>query len=554
MPASHPATGHAVRARRRWFTEWALVTLVVLASASAATWPLVRSPRQVAAHQDPLFSAWRIDQWSRNLSGQGAGGWFGGNSFAPTGDALLLSDAMLLPNTLAVPVARAAGVLPAFTFVFWLAVLGNGWAAYALARAATGGHRLAALVAAAIFTGAPFRAAHVVHLEMLWSPWIPLAVLAAMRTMQGHRRAPWALALTLVAQMASAIYTGVYLLTLLPVIAATAWLAAGRPRPDARTMRDTVLALLLAVCLVGLYAWPYQRVRTAVGDRRAPEISRYGAEPIDYLRPAAGNRWLGWFGAEAPNEERTLSSGLVPYALAVPALLAPMTPWVAGLSAGAVVAFDASRGLGGWVYPWLQRLPPYAGLRVPARFAVFVLLAVSLLAAGTVVRLTRATRSPRMARAVTALVLAGVIAEQLSQQTLRALPATAPPLYAWLAQLPPTVVAHLPMPDPGRLPGADVEYQYFAQHHRHRLVNGYSGFYPPPYLRLLEVMRGFPSAEALDALRASGATLLAVHRQHYTPEAYAALTWWLDSRPDVVPLAAIRDEADEVRVYRMSAD
>lgn len=531
-----------------------MVTAVVLASAVAATWPLIRSPWQVAAHQDPLFSAWRIDQWSRNLAGQGAGGLFGGSSFAPTRDALLLSDAMLLPNTLAVPVAWVAGALPAFTLVFWLAVLGNGWAAYALARAATGGHRLAALVAAVIFTGAPFRAAHVVHLEMLWSPWVPLAVLAAMRTMQGHRRAPWALALTLVAQMASAIYTGVYLLTLLPVIASVAWLMAGRPRFTARVARDAVVAMTLAVLLIVLYAWPYQRVRTAVGDRRAPEIALYGAELVDYLRPAAGNRWLGWLGAEVPNDERKLSAGLVAYALAAPALLAPMTPWVAGLSAGGVVAVDASRGLDGWVYPWLQRLPPYAGLRVPARFALFVLLAVAMLAAASMVRLTRATGSPGRARAVTALVLAALITEQASQQTLRTLPRSAPPLYAWLAQLPPTVVAHLPMPDPGQLPGADVEFQYFAQYHRHRIINGYSGFYPPSYLRLLEVLRGFPSADGLEALLASGARLLAVHRQHYTPEAYASLTGWLDSRPDVVPLAALRDEGGEVRVYRMAGD
>ena len=33
------------------------------------------------------------------------------------------------------------------------------------------------------------------------------------------------------------------------------------------------------------------------------------------------------------------------------------------------------------------------------------------------------------------------------------------------------------------LPGVDVDFQFFAQHHRHRLLNGNSGFYPPDYVR-----------------------------------------------------------------------
>lgn len=530
--------------------EWLVVTLVVVASGVSAMWPLARSPWQVAVHQDPLFSAWRIDQWARTLAGEGTGGLFGGNAFAPVDDALLLSDAMLLPGTLAAPVARVAGALAGFTVVFWMAVLGNGLAAYALARALTNGHRGAALVAAAIFTGAPFRAAHAVHLEMLWSPWIPLAVLAALRTLQGQRRAPWWLSLTLVAQMASAIYYGVFLLTMLPCIVLVAWLAAGRPRVPVRTVRDTAVALSIAGLLIALYAWPYQRVRAQVGDRRVSEIAQYGATPGDYLRASPANRWYGWTGIDT-NDEHRLSSGFVAYALAAPALVVPMASGVAGLTAGAVLAYDASRGLGGWTYPWLATLPPYAGLRVPARLAVFVLLGVAMLAATTVARMTARIGTDARARMLVAVLLAAVITEQASQQTVLTLPSEAPPLYAWLSQLQPTVLAHLPMPDPGRLPGADVSFQYFAQYHRHRLLNGYSGYYPPSYLRLLETMRAFPDPAALAALRDAGAALLLVHRQHYAPEAYAAVTSWLDARPEVVPMTSVRDEADEVRVYRV---
>ena len=63
------------------------------------------------AHQDPLFSSWRLYQWARNLSGQWPGGLFDGNIFAPARDVLLYlgRDSAAGGARRAVPVAGRAG-------------------------------------------------------------------------------------------------------------------------------------------------------------------------------------------------------------------------------------------------------------------------------------------------------------------------------------------------------------------------------------------------------------------------------------------------------------
>jgi hypothetical protein len=55
------------------------------------------------------------------------------------------------------------------------------------------------------------------------------------------------------------------------------------------------------------------------------------------------------------------------------------------------------------------------------------------------------------------------------------------------------------------------------------MINGYSGFYPQPYLDLLGAARDFPTTRTLDDLRRLGATLLIVHPWLMTPSHFSAL-------------------------------
>ena len=91
----------------------------------------------------------------------------------------------------------------------------------------------------------------------------------------------------------------------------------------------------------------------------------------------------------------------------------------------------------------------------------------------------------------------------------------APPLYVYLARLPPGVVAEFPMPRPQSPPHHDPRFIYMSTFHWQRLVNGYSGFFPPSYLDRLEAVAHFPHADAVAALRAEGVRYIVVHADGY---------------------------------------
>ncbi|MEP7116408.1 MAG: hypothetical protein ABI880_02430 [Acidobacteriota bacterium] len=540
---------------RRWADgaagEWTLAVLVVVATTIVSTWPLITSPWLVPNHQDPLFSSWRLYQWTRNLMSGGAGGLFGGNMFYPTPDVLLFSDAIVLPALLGAPfIALGVPVTLVYWVLIWIAYLTAGLAMYACARVISGS-RWGALMAAVIFTGAPLRQDHVMHLELLYTAWMPLAVLATARILAGRGRSAWLLGTSLGAQFLCCIYFGIFLVTVWPLLAGIEWLRA-RPVLSRATLARVAVAIGLAGIVAGAYAVPYQRARKIVGDRDDAETSRYSATLSAYAVSPPSSLFWGWTGRE-DDAERRLFPGLLGASLAVTALATPAAPWTLALAATTVFAADASTGANGFTYPWLRRLaPPYRGLRVATRFGAVTLMGVALLAALGCARLARDLGQWRGARTAATVLLLLAVVECAASVSIRTLPHRAPSVYAMLAALPPTVIVHAPLPYPNTLPGAEANFLYFAQYHHHALLNGNSGFYPPSYLLMLERARQFPDDRALEALRNAGAEYLLVHEQYYpSREAFARVSVALEARHDVTALGTWSDDRGVVRVYRI---
>jgi hypothetical protein len=100
--------------------------------------------------------------------------------------------------------------------------------------------------------------------------------------------------------------------------------------------------------------------------------------------------------------------------------------------------------------------------------------------------------------------------------------------------------------------GGDQTYMYYSTFHRQRLLNGYSGFFPPSYIRLVAAMRGFPDAESLRALRARGAKYALIHGEFLQPADYTSMIRSLDACRCGVTLLARRRWADaEISLYRI---
>jgi len=173
-----------------------------------------------------------------------------------------------------------------------------------------------------------------------------------------------------------------------------------------------------------------------------------------------------------------------------------------------------------------ESVPGYDGLRVPARLAMIVVLMLSVLGGYGAAALVRSPMGRRTLVALAALFLLEAthlpfvvngmtpLRDFATPEARVYRPARAPAVYHAMAQQPDdAVVVELPLGQADY----DLRAMYYSTVHRRRLVNGYSGLFPPHYARLQTALADIPRQPdvSLAALRAVGATHLILHESAY---------------------------------------
>ncbi len=152
-----------------------------------------------------------------------------------------------------------------------------------------------------------------------------------------------------------------------------------------------------------------------------------------------------------------------------------------------------------WLYDFV---PGFKGIRVPSRYAVFVLMSVAVLAGYGWQLLSARLRAPKSRALGLALLAVFLNAEFLSvPQRLRLVPAggDVPPTYQWLKEQPGDfAIMELPLFE--QIPDESA-FMYLSLYHGKRIVNGYSGFIPYSTEYMRSVFRQFPSQGATDILQ-----------------------------------------------------
>jgi hypothetical protein len=429
------------------------------------------------------------------------------------------------------------------------ALSSSAWASALLAHRLTG-DRAAAVLAGVIAGFAPYRFAHIAHLELQWLLWMPLALLALHALVERPRPAlGLALGACLAAQLLCSIYYGVFL----ALFAGVAWIAlvaahGVRPRLAVSTAIAAVPLALIAVP----YLAPYAASREAHGPRSAAEIAEHSAMPVDYLRVPAFNVLRG---REDFSEERALYPGAAAIGLAVVALVGGTSRmrWV--YVALVAFAFDASLGVHGLTFRALQAaVPPLANLRAAARFASLTLIASAILAAmgAAALRARLASRPARLAVVGAAVVLC--LVEFWSRPPLR--DATLRPMVVdrWLATLSDdAVILELPVPSLHRLWLYETSHQARSIHHWRHLVNGYSGFLPTAYANTLVDMETFPDARSIARLRRLSVDYVVVRRRNFAgDDQYAHATAPLLGNPAFAAPQVLGAGLDEAAVFPLT--
>lgn len=486
-------------------------------------------------HQSPLFDPWLNfpDGWS----------------LAST----QLPQAMV---GLGLPVSVLAGPVAAYNFTALASFFLSGVVVYLYVRRWTGA-TLPALLAGTLYGFAPYRQAHFLigHLDMLGTFWPALYVLSLIDICLGRGRSFWASAALCLSLFATGLTSPYYLymsLLLTPVIVITFGLRGNLSGQAARRVRHTLaVGGALSVPLLVIAIWPYLELARSgtIGERSRDYVRLYSASPTDYIIPSTTSMiWAPWVSANFDRDlwvEGTLYLGAAGSGLAILALARRnrmgdigSQVLIAVLAAGAV-AFVLSLGtdllwlskglrvpVPEFARAWLpaesvriplpgrllfEYFPMYSSMRVPMRFGLFVILAVSLLAGLGAGHITASLKRPMLRGLVASLLILLVVADFLPNPvpTFEVRPRA---VDLWLRDQPGEgAVAQFPFSLQ-----EDQSHVYYTAIHRKPFLGGmFNAFPPPQYQRILPIMDSFPNDESIRELRDLQVEYVIVHGASY---------------------------------------
>jgi hypothetical protein len=589
-----------------------LLMMVYAALGSVVLWPLCNYGELASALYlgDVRLIAWTL-AWNNHAMLDGVPSYWDANIFYPATQTLALSEHLFGISLFTLPVyAATRNPALAYNLVWLFSFPASAIAAHWLAWRYTRDH-LASMLAGVIYAFCFFKILHGGgHLQIVWSFWLPVAILLLAWWFERPR---WVTAVALAAvitlQVLSSWYVGVLILlatgiffvwqsaVLLrahvrqrvtpagaPLVEAAFTLAPGR--------RALQLALIVTLCSAAI--WPFARPYLRGTLESAPdEIRESSARVSDYVL-APAHTWggrvaaaAGAYGLNLPFGERAVFIGYVALAAAVVAIgilagsrgraagseparrselwcLVAIATWAFACSLGPAAAGAAVRGAGtaaakatgagDWTpFGLISHLPGLSLFRAPARFALLVMLAVSVVAAYAA-RWWQ-DRWGLAGRILTALLIPVAVSESFmigGSPVGRPQPVEIPPIYRHLATLPPGPVVSLPGYREPHWWWLRANYQYYSSTHWFPIVNGYSRMDPPDHGWIMGHMTAFPGVNGANTMRRIGLRYVVLHADRY-PDGAVQILAFARSSPDFTLRARI-GETYLFEVSKLGAD
>jgi len=547
--------------------ELAGLALGACAVSLAMGWHVVRGLRSAIPGDphDPFLQSWEI-AWGGHALLHQPFDYFQANMFWPFRNTLAFSDALAGYAPFALLGHGTEAALVRYNVLFLLAYALASAGAYLLARE-LGARPAAAAVAGAAFAFAPWRIAHVPHLNLLSSGGIPLALFLLVRGYRG--RSPrtvlggWLVASWQVSLGWNLGLPFLYVLAFLAAVAAIWWLVRGRPEASRALFISTAAGVAALLAVSAVLARPYFAVLEDHPEaKRSKDVVAFWSPPVRSLLAAPADS-LVWGAAtrgireqlRSP-EEQAIFPGAAVLALALLGVAAPgFSGRVrAALVLAAVVAGVFSLGYGirgsSFTYDVLyDYFPGWQGLRTPGRLATFTSLALALLAAAGAHFLLGAAGGRRRARlavpALGAVLLAALLVEgygRFPHPRVPDRPAALTEATAPLLQLPFGSDFDAAFLDEGL-------YLFWSIDGFPALVNGASGFAPASYYPLADRMERFPDTETVQELRALGVRTVVLHT-----DLARGTAWERAATRSVEGLPLTRQEAGSAVLYRITPE
>ncbi len=502
------------------------VCVVALVLTTVMTYPTI--PHLTTAGRlgtsDGRFSIWNV-AWVAHALTTDPTNLLNANIFHPAPGTLAYSELNLVAGVLGVPAYLATGEpLAAINSAIVIALLLCFISMWALVRRLSGSS-MAGVVAATLFTWAPYVSARTAHIQLLMVFVFPLTVLAFLRMVERPSlRSGAGLGLALGVAALACGYYGLYLVLVVGILVllfatrdAKYWIALGA---GAVTTAAIVLPVLI----------PYLAIRDAAGGVargwNPGEWWMYSASVRAYLTSGAvaHSWWLPALGTAAPDGKslEVLFPGVIGLAAGVwglvraRALSAGQRRWAMAAAVIAVLSVWASFGPDAYLYTVISRIPGMELLRAPARFGVLLPFGLAIGAGFAVAGWARG----RVWVGVVLVVLSA--AELRSEWPLDEQPPV-PAAYRMLAQLPRAAAIEYPFPYRSSDFHNHSRAMLASTFHWQPMVNGYSDLSPAGFEELAGPVNAFPDPQSFELLRARHVRYVIWRAGEYNAEARAIL-------------------------------
>jgi hypothetical protein len=452
---------------------------------------------------------------------------FDSNIFYPAPHSLVYNEHLFGVSLFSLPIyALTRNPVLAYNLLWWVSFPLNLGAMFALLRRHVDGD-IAAFGGACLYTFSFYKMLHAYgHLHLLWTWLLPLSIVLLERWTEQPtllRAVAWGASILL--QSLASWYLAVMIFVAhIPValFIGSEWLRRERARH--------MWQLAVALTIVALIVWPFAKPYLILPHAGLREIASFSADRYSYLLPpvntVAGRLWarhapLPWM-REAQRSiwgEQTLFIGYAAIVLAAIGVLslARQRRWrlLGTYLTMAVLALLLSCGPslnGGWtVFTLLGHVPGLGAFRAPARFALLVLLGLSMLAAHGLRAVEK--RAGRLRWAATPLIVLLMLIEWYPVDVPggKPQPAPIPEVYRLPAIRDARAIVSLPDYRGTAEWYMGADYLYYSTAHWRPIVNGFGRTEPPGFGHEISHMMAFPGPNNARTMRDLGVDLIVFH-------------------------------------------